>query len=269
MKRKLLLLLVVAAAVTPVRAHDFWLQPVRFQLPAPSVLPLSIYVGHGDDRERWGTDPGRVLLLKSLGPDGLVDRRPQLRAGGGGLLRLAAPGTYVLGFQTNHAKSDLPALRFNSYAELEGLTPAIDQRRRTGTTTKNGREIYSRRAKALIQVGDSAPAAYVTRPVGLSLEIVPEIDPYRLRKGQRLPIRIVYQGRPLAGALVKLTNLDDDAKPVEMHRTDRRGRANFGVPQAGNWLINTIWTQPIRGNPDADFDTTFSSLTFGYAANAR
>ncbi len=94
---------------------------------------------------------------------------------------------------------------------------------------------------------------------------MPERDPYRLKPGQTLPVRIVYEGRPLAGALVKLTNLDFDTRPVEMHLSDRAGRAAFSVPHHGAWLINVIWTKPIRDNPKADFDTTFSSLTFGYS----
>jgi hypothetical protein len=30
-------------------------------------------------------------------------------------------------------------------------------------------------------------------------------------------------------------------------------------------LVNVIWTKPIA-HPEADFQTTFSSLTFGYPA---
>ena len=77
---------------------------------------------------------------------------------------------------------------------------------------------------------------------------------------------MLYQGRRLAGALVKLTSLEFDARPVEMHLSDAQGRASFRVPHNGEWLINVIWTQPLRGNPRADFETTFSSLTFGYPA---
>ena len=209
-------------------------------------------------RQRWAVDLNRVVFLRSFGPDGSQDHRAELREGGGvdGVLNFSRPGTYVVAMQTTPAESDLPALRYNSYATEEGLTPALLLRQRTGRADSNGREIYSRRVKALVQVGRAAgPQPQVTRPIGLSLEIVPERDPYR----------VLYEGRPLAGALVKLTNLDFDTRPVEMHRSDRAGRAAFSVPNHGAWLINVIWTKPIRGNPKADFDTTFSSLTFGYS----
>lgn len=266
--RKIILPAMVLAAAMPAMAHDFWLQPRGYQFPAPAAAPFIVLVGHGPVRQRWAGDPARVLFLKSIGPDGVHDHRGDLHEGAGsnGVLRFTQPGTYIVAMQTTPAESDLPALRYNSYATEEGLTPALDLRARTGQTNADGREIYSRRLKALIQVGpDAGPQPLVTQPVGLSLEIVPERDPYRLKPGQTLPVRILYGGRPLEGALVKLTNLDFDTRPVEMHRSDRAGRAAFSVPDSGAWLVNVIWTKPITGNPKFDFETTFSSLTFGYS----
>ncbi len=271
MRRFLAAVLAVAAA-SPAIAHDFWLQPKGFQFPAPARAPFVILVGHGPVRQRWAVDLNRVVFLRSFGPGGVQDRRTELREGGGvdGVLQFSKSGTYVVAMQTTPAESDLPALRYNSYAAEEGLTPALVLRQRAGQTESNGREIYSRRVKALIQVGSvGGPQPHVTRPVGLSLEIVPERDPYRLKPGEALPVRVLFEGRPLAGALVKLTNLDFDTRPVETHRSDRAGRAAFSVPNHGAWLINVIWTKPIRGNPKADFDTTFSSLTFGYSPRPR
>lgn len=265
--RKLISALILCALAAPVAAHDFWLQTKGFQFPAPAAAPFVVLVGHGPARERWAGDPARVVFLNSIGPDGVRDHRADLgeHQGSNGVFHFTLPGTYVVAMQTSPAESDLPALRYNSYATEEGLTPALSLRTRTGQTQSNGREIYSRRVKALVQVGDTtAPQPQVTRRVGLSLEIVPERDPYRLKPGEQLPVRIFYEGKPLTGALVKLTNLDFDTRPVEMHRSDATGRAAFSVPDHGAWLVNVIWTQPIVGNPKADFETTFSSLTFGY-----
>jgi uncharacterized GH25 family protein len=104
----------------------------------------------------------------------------------------------------------------------------------------------------------------VTRPVGMTLEIVPNRDPYSLGGDTTLPVTVIYDGHPLAGAFVKLNNLDFDARPVETHKTDARGQATFTIPFRGLWQMNVVWTKPIRGNPKADYDTVFSSLTFGY-----
>jgi uncharacterized GH25 family protein len=104
------------------------------------------------------------------------------------------------------------------------------------------------------------------QPVGLTLEIVPERSPYAESASGDLPVHVLYHGRRLAGALVKLTNLEHDSVPAEMHITDAEGRASFTLPRAGSWLLNVIWTQP-QGTPgETEFETVFSSLSFGFPA---
>lgn len=212
-------------------------------------------------------------MLRDYGPGGPIDHLAALRrlpAAAIPAMRFDAPGTHIVALRSSHALSDLPAVRFNQYLEEEGLAPAIKLRARAGANNRPGREIYSRRAKALVQVGPAAAAQpHVTRPIGMTLEIVPERNPYTPGRPAALPMRILFEGRFLPGALVKLTNLNADEKPVATARSDRNGRAVFNVPLTGLWQVNVVWTKPIRDDARGDFDTTFSSLTFGYPARAR
>ena len=233
---------------------------------------MTVWVGHGPARERSLIGADRIIRFESIGPDGRADRRGELKLGSPSSLtqlKFASRGLYVLAFETNQTPSELPGLRFTDYIKAEGLTPAIDLRARTHATDAPGRELYSRRAKALIQSGEPAPgdAAVATRALGLSLELVPERDPYAEGTGTELPVRVYYEGRPLAGALVKLNNLDFDDRPLESHLSDAQGRTIFHVPRIGNWQFNVVWTKPIKGDPKADFETTFSSLTLGFPRN--
>jgi uncharacterized GH25 family protein len=270
LKTRLTATLIALCLASPVAAHDFWLQPHAFRVNANADVPVTIQVGHGSLRQRWAGDPARVVFLRSLGADGVADLRQALRPATSpqdALVRFAKPGTYVLAFQSTPAASNLPAIRFNDYLNAEGLTPALQLRARTNAAGSPGKETYSRRCKAIVEVGADASRgrALVTKPLGMSLEIVPEKNPYLLRPNERLPVRVLFEGRPLAGALVKLTNLEFDGRPVETHLTTPDGRASFAVPHTGEWLVNVIWTKPITGNPEADFETTFSSLTFGFS----
>lgn len=265
--RSILLAVAVSLAAGAAQAHDMWLQPLRFWIPPDATVPVSAYVGHGKNRERWTVADNRLLVLRSLGPTGAVDQRARLRPGAlaGDLpIRLTGNGTHVLVLESGHAESNLPALRFNDYLKEEGLTPAKRLREATRRTDAPGREIYSRRAKALIQVGPlSGQQPQVTRPVGQTLEIVPERNPYATAAGP-LPLRVFYNGKPLAGATVKLTNLDADDKPVATSLTNAAGRVAFNLPRRGKWQFNVIWTTPITGEPRGDFDTTFASLSLGF-----
>ena len=260
--------LAVMTIAAPVAAHDFWLQPQRFSAAVGAPLPMTLLVGHGTARQRWGVKPTRVLKFNDVTATGTRSHLAQVHTDSGdedAVLRFAAPGVHMLVVETNHATSILPAIRFNDYAKVEGLTPILAARTRAGTTGTEGREIYSRRAKALVQVGvTNAAQPHVTRPIGLKLEIVPQRNPYQLARGENFPVTILYEGKPLSGATIKLNNLDFDAEPIEIRTSDARGGATFAVPRSGRWQLNVIWTKAISGNADADFDTTFSSLTFGF-----
>jgi hypothetical protein len=231
---------------------------------------MTLQVGHGPFRQRSPIPLSRITRFEAIAPDGaMIDLRNNLHLGSStedGDLRFHAPGAYVLVFETdNHAQSHLPAIRFNDYLRVEGLTPALQQRERTHRMDADGSESYSRQAKSIVQVGPpgAGPQAQVTRPSGLLLEIIPEQSPYAEPRPATLPVRVIYEGRPLAGALLKLTNLEHDATPLEMHLTDREGRANFTLPGEGTWLLNVIWTKPLPSSRETDFETVFSSLSFG------
>jgi uncharacterized GH25 family protein len=250
-------------------AHDVWVQPASFNVAVGVPVPVTVLVGHGTFRQRWGVPNDRVLRFQDISAAGSIDRRTAInpdRGASDAVLSFTGVGTHMLVLESSHAGSVLPSIRFNDYLKVEGLTPAIAARARLGQNDKDGRETYSRRAKALVQVGTvTGDQAFVTRPVGLSLEIVPQKSPYALATGEALPVQILYEGKPLAGATVKLNNLDFDMRPIAAKLSDAAGRTSFDVPRRGKWQLNVIWTKPVTGNPAADFDTTFSSLTFGYA----
>jgi uncharacterized GH25 family protein len=257
-------------AFSPASAHDFWIQPERYWMGVGTPAPVSLFVGHGPDKHLWDADIKRIVSLTSLGPSGLVDQNGAFEQGGTGRLSFNERGFHVVALTTNSASSELPAASFNDYLTTEGLTPAIAFRQANNQTDRPGTEIYSRRAKLLVRVGNAVMtnAAHVTKPLGLTLEIVPEQNPYLVAAPAPLPFRIYYEGRPLSGATVKLNDLGADAKPAAKAISDTSGRVAFNVPRKGQWQVNVVWTKPLpqpqSPNASAQFDTIFSSLTFGF-----
>ena len=267
----LLIALLVCSRVSSVAAHDFWLQPGEYWIRPDALTPMTLQVGHGPFRQRSPIPARRITRFQAMAPQGaVIDLHKQLRLGGAqddGDFRLEEPGLHVLVLQTDYgAQTHLPSIRFNDYLRAEGLTPALEQRARLRRMDADGSERYSRCAKSIVQVGPSSPGSQtqVSKPVGLPLEIVPEANPYASPRSASLPVRVLYAGRPLAGALVKLTNLKDDASPFEVHLTDRNGRASFTMPNSGAWLLNVIWTKALPRSEETDFETVFSSLSFGF-----
>jgi len=270
-KFALLLGLLVCSRASFIEAHDFWLQPSEYWIDPGVLDSMTLQVGHGPFRQRSPIPLRRITRFQAIAPNGMaVDLHQRLRLGQGaedGDFRLNDPGTYVLVLQTDDgAQTHLPAIRFNDYLKVEGLTPALEQRARLQHMDVDGSERYSRCAKSIVQVGQPSAGlqGQVDKPVGLPLEIVPEANPYGAKRLATLPVRVLYAGHALAGALVKLTNLANDTSPFEVRLTDRDGRASFTMPNAGAWILNVIWTKALPRSEETDFETVFSSLSFGF-----
>lgn len=265
--RVTLVLLIGLGVARAVGAHEFWVQPSQFWIAPRTPLPLTLQVGDGPERQRSPISLSRIARFDAIGPTGdAIDVRASLAATVKRDVMLDAPGTYVLALETdNRAYSRQPAERFNAYLETEGLTPALEHRTRTYQMHVDGFERYSRAAKAIVLVGASGPQsqAHVMMPIGLPLEIVPAVSPYSTPRPASFPVRVLYGGNVLPGALVKLIDLEQGLAPVDARRTDNTGLATFAMPQSGSWLVSVVWTKRLESSPDADYETIFASLTFG------
>jgi uncharacterized GH25 family protein len=235
--RAALLILIGLGIARAGQAHEFWVQPSRFQIAPGAALSVALQVGDGPMRQRSPIPLHRITRFDAIGPSGeLIDVRASLAATAKHDVAFDAPGTYV-------------------------LTLATDNR------AYSHRERYSRVAKSIVQVGavSGQSQAHVTKPLGLPLEIVPLVSPCSEPRPSSIPVRIVYEGYALPGAHVKLYNLEQDLAAVDVRRTDHTGLATFPMPSGGSWLISVVWTKRLESSSEADFETIFASLTFGFA----
>lgn len=273
MKRSIISLLLgttlSASLSTIAAAHDFWLAPQTYQMDKARPMPLAIMIGHPKDKSRWALHPHRVISLSSIGPRGISDHQSRmnpLTPSGDVILSLNDEGTHILMIETTSAVSVLPAEKFTNYIAEEGLTPIINHRRENGLSDQDGKEIYSRRGKALVQIGDvhEKSAPYVTQPVGMTLEIVPKTNPYALEAEAPFTSTVYYRGEAMAGVSVGLISLDTEKGRIRTQQTNAKGEVTFKRPQTGNWMLHAVWSDPMEDTFRADYDTIFSSLSFGF-----
>jgi uncharacterized GH25 family protein len=107
------------------------------------------------------------------------------------------------------------------------------------------------------------------RPLGIELELVPEKAPYRLAPGAELPLRLLYRGRPLAGAQVfalSAKHADKTAPGRIAGRTGRDGRVVLRLPEGGFWLVETVHMIPAPRETGVDWESLWASLTFDLPA---
>jgi uncharacterized GH25 family protein len=251
-------------------AHDFWIQPSAFRARPGQQIDLRFLIGEPGAVEHWATEWRKVVSLQDFSPHSVTDKLASIQPLDGAeptIQRVDASfalnevGTHIVAFTSAHAVNDLDGPAFNAYVDHEGLTLIRAHRRLQGQTGAHGREIYSRRAKALLQVGDVITNT-VSQPIGQTLEIVPTINPYLLKAREPLRARILFHGRPLGGASVALESLDPQATHGAPVVSDREGMVAFPHPDAGAWKINVVWSYPIT-DPRAEYETIFASLSFG------
>ena len=250
-----------------VQAHDFWLEPTAYRSQGPNSLALQFKVGHKEDTSHWNLAWDRIVALRTYSFDGVTDMaasvvpKTSMLPGMAKTAKLPS-GTHVIGFESYHATSTLRAKKFNQYAKEEGLTEVLAHREARGQNDIAGKELYSRKAKTIVQVGD-AVTNNVLKPIGHTLEIVPLEHPYKLA-GNTLSVQVLFKGKPLSNALIDAYSLVDHSAKEQAVKTDSEGKATFKFDVEGPVILNTVWGVPLANSAAADFETYFSSLTFEY-----
>jgi uncharacterized GH25 family protein len=255
-----LVLAIIALSRAPLSAHDLWIEPTTFSPEAGETIGVRLRVGQdllGDPLPR---DP--ALINQFVIEDG-AGRRPVIGRNGAdpaGFLRVAMPGLLVIGYRSNPSAVELAADRFNQYLKDEGLEAIAALRARHNETGATAHELFSRCAKSLVLSG-SPSEAQGDRPLGFTLELVAERNPYAVRAGEDFPVRLMYENRLLAGALVVAMNR---LKPSDKlaARTDKDGRVRLRLPAGGMWLVKAVHMVPAPAGADARWASFWASLTF-------
>jgi len=208
------------------------------------------------------------------------DLRPFLPAGereAEVALALDTPGTHLLAYDSTPLRITLEAGKFHAYLHDEGLDFVKTQREQAGTANLPGRERYRRHIKTLVQV-DPMPKTTASQThdtahavqVGQRLEIMPLQNPLALKPGDALPLKIVFDGKPLAGALVKAWHKRKGQLVLIRATTSAQGDVAFDLPYAGDWMVSVVHMVPAvdADEEGVDWDSFWGNLSFHLAQRA-
>ncbi len=243
-----------------VLAHDFWIEPSSFHPEVGSELAVSLRVGEhfrGDPVPRADRRIVRFVLSSAAGETpigGLPATDPA------GFVRISSPGFFLIGYRSNRTPTTLEPEKFEKYLADEGLDRVLEARAARGERGKPGKEVYSRCAKSLVAGNGSGQAGF-DRILGLTLELFADSNPLRARPGGKMPFRVLYEGKPLAGALVKAIALKDPDNTLSA-RSDAQGRVAFILARKGVWLVKAVHMVPAPPETGADWESLWASLTF-------
>lgn len=247
------LLLVAQQAV----AHDFWIEPQAFRTKPGKPVGLHLFVGQEFKGDSVPYFPQKFERYIVAGPGGTQPIPGVLGDEPAGKIVPATAGLYVVGLQTRPESVSFDTLEeFEQYLRKEGLEHQLEAQRRRHRPGKKIEESYFRCAKSLIGSGTANNGA--DRILGFPLELVAETNPYLTPK---LRLRLLYEDKPLSGALVIAFNKADPLTKLKT-RTDDNGRVEFTLLRSGVWLVTSVHMIPAPFYSRYDWNSLWASLTF-------
>lgn len=247
------------------RAHDFWIEPSSFTPTPGEGVTLRLLVGERFAGESVPRSDAMIARFVIAGPEGESEVRGAEGADPAGIALVEKPGLHVVGYRSRTTAIEIEAGKFESYLATEGLERVSALRAARGESDQPGRERYSRNARALLAAGDAA-AGGADAPLGFTLELVAERNPYAMVPGDELPLRLTYDGVPIAGVLVSAINRDHPGATVAA-RTDDAGHVRLRLAAAGDWLVKAVHMIALPPGEDAQWESFWASLTFTLAAD--
>ncbi len=176
-------------------------------------------------------------------------------------------GTYIVGVSIKPRTLEMTAEKFDDYLEHDGVLDILKERKTGKASDAAVKERYSKHVKALFQVGDERTDSF-GKVFGFPIEIIPQKNPFSLKAGDTLPVKILLRGEPATNQLVYASfggfhQHDEQGNHVEAikTRTNSKGIAEIKIEKKGLWYIRLIHMEP-SDDEGVDYESNWATLTF-------
>ena len=258
-------------------AHDFWIVPDAFHVASGGTLDVRGQTGSRFPISQSAVAPDRIAEARLVG-SASDERITDLSASGKSLLirhRPTTGGQRIVAVALTARSTRTTPERLKRYIALEGAPELAERYTREDAYPKSDSvtQVAVKFAKTIVEVGRDGPRAFA-KTVGHALELVPVNDPAALHSGDMLMVRLLYHGRPVAGAHLRagaappgVTATSDSAPPSAPERKDAvvatgaDGSAHIPLGEGGLWNVRTLYAAPAAGGSDT-WEVYFATLVF-------
>ena len=264
--RRLSVVALLSVAAVPLLAHDMFLRLEQFFVAPNSTVNVRLFNGTF------------ILSENSIAPDRLADITVVSPAGRAKLdvaqwnaagdtsvfpMRTGAAGTYVVGVSTKPRVLEMSGTDFNAYLRSDGIPDELASRRAQKRLNDRAKERYQKHVKALVQVG-TITSDDVGTVLGYPAELVPLQNPYALKIGATLDIRVLVDGKPAANQFVQYGGLSASNGRVAQRnaRSDAAGQVHIPLNRAGTYYVKFIAMTRLSNDAEANHSSKWGSLTF-------
>ncbi len=241
--------------------HEFWIEPLDFQIEADAPLTANFVVGQefkGGNHAYFRKRTARFDLIK----DGVATEY-EGRMGDVPALHTPAPdeGLLVIAHQTVSSTVRYKTWeKFQMFADHKNFPNIRTQHVERGLPVNDFAEKYTRFAKSLIAVGSGSGKDLET---GLETEFVAQSNPYTDDLSHGLGIILLYQGKPRAIAQVEVFERDRLGHvSISLLTTDADGKASIPVKPGHTYLLDAVVLRPMPPGSDEVWESLWASLTF-------
>jgi uncharacterized GH25 family protein len=263
MRRKLMFLFLLPACAVLPAVYEVWLLPEKFLYQPGEKAAITIRTGNDFGEESVDIKKDRIEKATHYYLAVSKDLKPVIKEGPKDQLEvtLDREGTHLVTLQSTAAANEVDAEEFNTYLKDNGLDEVYDQRTKTNTLNTSGRELHTWYSKLLLQSGAKRDGTSA-KVAGFPLEIMPEKNPYAVKAGEVIRFKILWQGKPLFGAKVKVWINKDNRTGVQNIYTGQDGMIETRMSSNGTWMVSVVKMVPSK-NAQADWQRYGSSLVFG------
>ena len=254
-------LIALVLLLTPIRAHEFWMEPETYRPAIGEKVALRHFIGQKFNGESYPYVPDWFKSFAVTQGNERSDIGGTMGDDPAAVLKFDKPGLKILTFHSTPDKLTFKSFeKFKTYLIFEGLEPILEKFENALSQQSEFREDYVRCAKTLILVGEDMSGA--DRATGMPLELIAEQNPFALAKGKSLSVQLLQDGKPLAGALIRILTKADPEK-IKPVRTDTQGRALIPLSHSGPYLLNAVaMTNKVLPKKDENWQSLWASLSF-------
>lgn len=257
-------LLALFASLLPlaVAAHEYWLEPEQFMLPADNPLRVDIRIGQHFKGDSFTYIPDQVESLQLHRGDASRRITPTMGDFPAIITQSLGDGLHILTLSSSlFSLTYYEPETFPNFVRKEGHPWAIEQHKKRGLPETGFTEGYRRHAKSLIRVGDGQGN---DRRTGLTFEWVLQGNPYT-EQGP-LVAQLWWHDQVLPDAPCRLFVRQDGRVQEHVLRTDEGGRVTLPHSAGAVYLLNavqlTLPEQATLANTRAVWESHWASLTF-------
>ena len=255
----------VLASVQMTLSHDYWFSLNRFALMKGDTLVVNLLVG--DELKPELERPLQKSMTKSfllITADKTIDLMAELPDSAMPVLKrkIDFEGLALIAMERDFWYTKMTDEQFTRSLQHEEMHDILQLREKIGRK-KEEHKRYDRSIKALLKVGPQADGEVYKKILGHKVEILLLQNPFLLKPGDRLQVKVIDRGRPLAKKLIKAYNDSGQGKiSIQKAYTNDEGIASFTLDRRGFWLIRLshLWHCP--DCEKVDWENHYSTFSF-------